>query len=466
MSERRIYAHWLDPDYLGRYVLPEDRISTRTSEFEGFLKLHALAGDCIHISDVQPIESRVLLHCFADPEFRFFINQHPDFLHLIAQPTDRFAAKSDRLARICKGLARIVEFGDSYIPNTFDSASLVPTVANHFVGIATEGDAEALFHQRGALTQFVANYKGADLVLVEGLYYALKHFILNPQAPVPTFTPTEAVSYHHELENALENIPVADAGHRQQIAETLDLAKSEQEKFRRSLILAKLQHTNVVGHPDRLKYLLCVQAWNVAVGQAMHADCHSAYPFRGILPIPVHCGLSRGRATFNVRISQEDETLSTLPFYEWQPSEIPWRVVSRIRHEYQNEIAQYQGSLASLEAPLGKTSSGAIEANFASLAKVAAKVIAESDCHWPKIPNVVSQTCTVACFTGGVIASVVFRHPLPAIAGGAPGPALAAYSIVREAVVSRDAKLISEALQQFGLQYNLHRVSDDVAANA
>ena len=59
----------------------------------------------------------------------------------------------------------------------------------------------------------------------------------------------------------------------------------------------------------------------------------------------------------------------------------------------------------------------------------------------------------------GIVATVVLGHQIPSLIGGAPGAGLAAYSVVKEALVARNAKLIGEALQQFGLQYNLHRVS-------
>src|ERR1700759_681614 len=119
----RLYAHWLDPDYCGKHVVPSAPIVEQQTRFNALLKMHALAGDCIHVSDVQLIESRVLLLNFHDPGFRRFLKKHPDFLRLIAQPTDDLGAKSERLARICSGLARISRFGDTYIPNTFESAS-------------------------------------------------------------------------------------------------------------------------------------------------------------------------------------------------------------------------------------------------------------------------------------------------------------------------------------------------------
>jgi len=79
MIERHIYAHWLDPDYLGKHVLPNDQLHERRRQFDAFLKMHAIAGDCMHISDVQLIESRVLLLSFADSGFRLFIDKHRNF---------------------------------------------------------------------------------------------------------------------------------------------------------------------------------------------------------------------------------------------------------------------------------------------------------------------------------------------------------------------------------------------------
>lgn len=38
MRPRYIYAHWLDPDYMGKYALPRDQFRRRFVEFETILK--------------------------------------------------------------------------------------------------------------------------------------------------------------------------------------------------------------------------------------------------------------------------------------------------------------------------------------------------------------------------------------------------------------------------------------------
>jgi hypothetical protein len=467
MSGRQIYAHWLDPDYLGKYVIPKRQIDERTREYAGYLKFHAIAGDCILISDVQLVESRALLMSFADKDFQVFLEQHPDFLRLKGQSTEQFGAMSPKLGTICNGLARIVALGESYIPNTFNSAALIPAVANLFMGKKSETDAQELFRLGGKLRQLLSRCDEADRSLVDGLFHALEYFVTNSDAVDPIRGGKNRRTYYDELEEALSNVP-KQSRVRTSLEETIALAKSKDERFSRSKILAKLPNANEIGHPDRSRYLTAAQAWNVAVGRTLVADCDSAYCFRGVFPIPVHSGLTLGRATIIVHMGQEDEMFSTLPRYDWHPSELSWGTISKIRSAYRANIRKYQDSLLDIDAPLGYVARDTPESNFRAVASVAGKIIAQDRCKIPPMPAPLwmSPVCTLAKYIepevgavlGPHLSSVVFgalSHPLTKWFSLAP----AAYSLVRMALIRGDAQKIGECLEEFGLQYNLHRAS-------
>lgn len=183
MRSRRIYAHWLDPDYLGRRVFSENTLKSRYAVFEGIMKRVALEGDCICISDVQLIESGLLLRLFADKEFRAFVTAHPGFLRLVARPTDQFGATWDRLKVVGSGMARAVD-RDKYIPNTFDSDATVPHVAGMFKSLKSESDAQQFVGRNGKLKEFVDSYSGSDRVLLVGLSHALAHFLADERVSV------------------------------------------------------------------------------------------------------------------------------------------------------------------------------------------------------------------------------------------------------------------------------------------
>ena len=461
MIGRSIYAHWLDPDYLGWRVLPSDQVLDRTRQFQGFLKMHAIAGDCMHISDVQLIESRALLLSFADSGFRGFLDRHPEFLCLIGQPDFSLGGRSQRLATISSGLARIYRVRESYIPNTFHSKSLIPSIAELFMNANQDGDAERLFGHRGRFTEFLSRYADVDRDLVEGLYFALRHFVKNHAAPVPQSTCGTEPSYFEELEKSLSNISEDDVDLRNTLINTMSMALSPDEKRRRSLILAKLPHTGKIGHPDRTKYILIAQAWNLAVGSRMAADCDSAYCFRGVAPIPIHSGLTPGRTTFTVRMGAEVELFDSIPHYDWHPALLQWQTISRIREECGKEIGDYQSSLACYNNPTGQSGYTRIEASFTELAKVASRVIAEDHCRLGQAPQWLSQTCSIAGSLDGASNSLAFLPLLlkaKLLAKTIKGSA-GAYETFRSAFLARDRRLLRAALERFGQQYNLHRIS-------
>ena len=111
-QSRTLYAHWLDGEWLriAHTVLVEDSGSTLYSIAEDALKLHALFGTRLAISDVQLTDSEVVVSLFADREFREYLACDRDFLRLVAVP--RRDITNPRLATATRGLARAVEQPD------------------------------------------------------------------------------------------------------------------------------------------------------------------------------------------------------------------------------------------------------------------------------------------------------------------------------------------------------------------
>src|ERR1039457_1418705 len=344
MRSRRIYAHWMDPDYLGKRIFSGDLLKERRDKFEGILKLHALLGDCICISDVQLIETSLLLLMFADAGFRAFITTHPDFIELVARPTDKFGARWDRLKVVGSGMARIIGFGDNYIPNTFESAATMKHVARMFENTKSQSDAEQLLRPGGKLKEFVAGYAEVDRTLVVGLYYALAHFLTDTRAPVLPRESGKSTSYYVELESAYDSTTEEQLELRRLLTTTMALAKTEAEQFKRILILQKLPDVATIGHPDLVKYLTIMQAWNVAVGRTIGADQDSAYCFRGVFPIPVLSGRVPNCTTFVT--AQEDEVFASSSQYDWAPAMLGWGVLAEIRTACRSQIDRFQNSLA------------------------------------------------------------------------------------------------------------------------
>jgi len=439
---------------MGKYALPRNLFEQRFVEFETILKMHALLGDSICISDVQLIGSSVLLLLFADDSFRSdFLSKHPDFLRLIARRSDSISTASDRLARVYSGLGRILSFGNSYIPNTFSSAETVPHVAKMFSDVRSESDAERLFSHHGSFTQFVRHYPGADRNLVVGLYRALEHFLLNELAPVPEAMFRNTSSYFEELEKIYAITSPANREVRQALTDVMALATTEAERFKRTLVLAKLPQAGKIGHPDRVKYLTMIQAWNVAVGRSIGADYESAYCFREAFPIPVHSGFT---SDLIVRAAAEDETIMTLPRYDWHPSSLNWKTVAKIREELKTPIDSFQDSLRNVASTRQEPKTVQANSSLEKLNKAAVKIIAEDQSRFPATPPLLAPLCATVVF-GVNIVSAIFGIAPPSLALQIAPGAIAAYATLRSAVLAADRNEIGNALQAYGLQYNLYR---------
>jgi len=81
-SPNRLYAHWLDGEWLriAHPISVEGRSLTVQGVAEGALKLHALFGTRIALSDVQLTDSPVVVRLFANPDFREYLKHDSGFL--------------------------------------------------------------------------------------------------------------------------------------------------------------------------------------------------------------------------------------------------------------------------------------------------------------------------------------------------------------------------------------------------
>jgi hypothetical protein len=454
---RHIYAHWLDPDYLGEHAVPPNFRDQRLKQFEGMLKMHALVGDSIDISDVQLIASPLILSLFQDATFVGFIQTHPDFLRLVAAPRNELGAVTDRLGRVESGLVRIWELGESYIPHTFDSPQTIREVVRIFRGTRDELSAEALFALRGELTRFVRGYRGADKFFVVGLYKCLQHFIFNQQAITGSPVLPGASSYYYlEMESIREQLEPEQRKLKALLSQTMKLATTPEDRFKRGRMLVKLPNAGEAGHPDREKYLTIIQAWNVAVGRTIGADMDSAYCFRDVFPFPVYSGSTRGATTFLTYSAAEREMFSDLPHYDWHPASVSWDSLGDVRTNCRLEISAFQDSLTGVTCDSGDANG--VVAKLNAMTKTASKIIAKDQLRLPTAPPIAVSACAATQFAT-IVASVAFGlHPAAVVTGALTG-LVNSYAIVAGALKRANSNEIGEALQAYGLQYNLHRTS-------
>lgn len=96
-----LYAHWLDGEWIkvAKAITVEGYGKTLESIAEAALKLLALLGSRVAISDVQLTDSPVVLNLFSDPDFLSYLAIDQSFLTLVASPRRAFRTGSLREQR-------------------------------------------------------------------------------------------------------------------------------------------------------------------------------------------------------------------------------------------------------------------------------------------------------------------------------------------------------------------------------
>lgn len=454
MRSRTIYAHWLDPVYLGARLLGGSVAEQRRLEFEGILKMHAVLGDSMSLSDVQLIESALVLRLFSDPEFRAFTAAHPDFIRLVAKPSPLVETGSERTSSVSSGLARIKDLGEAYFSDTFYSRNTMLHVVDLFRGIRNEKDLENIFSPRGRFSQFVNEYAQEDKPLLSGLFHCLAHFFFNQNVPVTTPRARQkSTSYHQELEKVYEALDAGQVDLKETLGGTLKLANTTKEKYKRTLVTHKLPNATEIGHPDRTKYLLIIQAWNVAVSRTIGADTDSAYCFRQAFPIPVYAGTTTQCTTLVTRVASEDEPSLTFAQFGWHPSTLRWATLSKIRKECSKEIAEFQDAIHGVGS---EGDQDTISAKLELLGQSTGRIISQEGYGMPSPPTWLVSACGAAGYGVSVGAALLGYHTV-AVAAGSPTGLFHTYSLLASALRRQNAREIGEAIQTYAFQYNMHR---------
>ncbi len=173
----RLYAHWLDAEYR------RSRSPVASAEAtQRLLKIHALLGTQIILSDVQVLDSPGVIDCFEALDFVRFIERHPDMLG--------FAAGSDSetdptFSILTAGLRRTQRA--DWLATTLPTREV-----KRFAEIVLSRDATILQHPNSSAALSTLLIECPGLVAV---HRAMKHLYLHSETvtrsapPAATFTP-------------------------------------------------------------------------------------------------------------------------------------------------------------------------------------------------------------------------------------------------------------------------------------
>jgi hypothetical protein len=254
-----IYAYWLDGEHL--------RLSgwdPRDDSLAVMLKIQALLGHAVVLSDVQLIDSPVVQTLFESDDFRSFVRSCPGFLRC----TTGAPSGSEPFTLVTAGLPRTLEPG--WLSSSFDTAEPLIRLSE---AVLERRDANPgpLF-ARGTALGALYEEGGPIRRRLQAVAWTLHHFSSEAGVPLGTSTVARPSSYCEVLEEVAE-LPGLPGHDYEPVARTLAYLNDhlgESDRHRRALLSAHLDATNP---PHRIAMgNTATQAWNAAVQRTLGTD--------------------------------------------------------------------------------------------------------------------------------------------------------------------------------------------------
>jgi hypothetical protein len=379
-TQPRLYAHWLDGEWqkIAYPILVEGPYSRLQQVAEGALKLHALFGTHIVISDVQLTDSLVVVRLFANPEFRDYLRSDPQFLTLVAHPTPGISNR--KLAIATRGMARAFPKGWRTSLNVAPqlpalSVEVIKRLAETILNPGTLDTAYCFRIRSRGPGKVIADHP-EHKELLEGMLRGICHFAREARRAGPVDVPAASVpdrSYADFIRDALSNakLPPEEWGALESIWRSIceKWVPDESKRFRRSDLLTALEDKE----PNRIKWPpefdrlwnTVVHAWNSNVSDTVGAGRnsisplpHAVVPFRGEISDVAGPFVERGELVMSRDIRR-------YPILSLNPSTLSWKTVRGAIQGAHGERARFGSALAR------KNSEGIIEASSELIRKLA-----------------------------------------------------------------------------------------------
>ena len=265
------YAQWLDGAFYE--VLngkPGSLTPQQFSQTVGLLKLHALFGTDIVLSDVQLIDSHILLRLFADESFREFLNAHPSFLQYVAYPEKE--NKRDRYDLLIRGLQRLVRPGN--YPSAFGDSEPALEFAKSILEIGKIDPNMQLTDRRSAVYQVIEKWPQYAEFL-EGMLRGIGHFCNTDTSVRPSNLQREPFDLYEMILLALENPKIPGPKRRILTLTKNFIDSSIENRFDRGrqAIIFKMLDQRYKQNPDYLSIKQTTHhAWNAAIEHTLGAE--------------------------------------------------------------------------------------------------------------------------------------------------------------------------------------------------
>jgi hypothetical protein len=405
----RVYAHWLDPEF-------RNALDGRVAMLERSLKVHALLGDTLVLSDIQLIDSPIVYRLFVKPEFRQFLRDFPEFMQVVAQPRHG----SGRYSIVTQGLERTARPG--WVSSSVKVPGLHARLA-HTILQAEWVDPALWQSEAGKRLLADAGEHGNDL---RGILHCLSHFANGSEdviVRVPQQTSTK--TFYRVLIDLRDRADLG-AEDRRQIEATLewiDANIEEKDRDFRSAVIGRMGDAVRTPEQQTIRNTV-IQAWNCAVEATLAPDAGSA----GYLPHSPLIGAYlnvpyNGLLGIDRQAGKASQIISGLPgrvsSVEWDPLAMNWTRLREIANATSDE------RLALQNAANRSHDSAPLERLIAAISRC------ERD-RTDRIPGSAAALVDILANPGGAALGVLFGATAGTVAGtvASAGPTAAAGTAV------------------------------------
>jgi hypothetical protein len=312
----RLYAHWLDGEYVR--IVRSRSPQIVTDVINPALKISALFGNEIVLSDIQLYDSGAVQDLFLDSSFRQFLQDDPSFLWLVA------SAESDsRFTLATSGAQRARSRG--WKSSSLDNPSPLVELAEILVERKIADPYPVLYEPFDGKAPLIDRWPQEQYRRVlKATTQAIYHFSSDgSKAPAYRSLRTGPVKSFYEILYAMAVDQRLAPGHRNYVEDSLDFIDRNfdgSDRYRRSLVKAELDRQRPP-NKDAI-WNTIVQAWNCAVHDTLSPEGGSI----GFLPDSAPLGIYLEEPTSTLVTVEDGGLISSMVGSKGVVTRLNWDV--------------------------------------------------------------------------------------------------------------------------------------------
>lgn len=346
------YAQWLDGAFLELASGKRFTVSQLwMAQTIGWLKIKALFGTNIALSDAQLNDSRVIMHLFSQPSFRRFIEKHPDSFQLIVHKNR--IKEDNQFGKATTSLHASMREG--WISSSFPSPNISKKFAEIILG-SGEVDIERQLHPKSPFNILRSKLPSKYGGLLEGLLYAIGYFASNPKAEIHE-SEEEFDDMYSVLIRARDSsrIPEDQRIQLEKVISFIDRhIEDEEERRYQSKVFTTLDEVLGENHPEYFTIMHTAHhAWNSAIENTLGPETASLGFTKEKDAVQVGIYLNFPTDTFiPVEVRKEEYRptkyglIPLLPI-ECDPTKLRWEMIADIASDTVATASEFQEALKS-----------------------------------------------------------------------------------------------------------------------